>query len=138
MTIRRAFFSFPSALSPQPSALLFVLALLAAPPALAAKHKAAVTSAGPGPVTKLHKLFDREWERALREGPEGASLLGDNRYNDRWSDLSPAAIQAQNAGNQAALSQLARIDRAALPAAEQLNYDLFQRQYALAVEGFRF
>ena len=121
--------------------LLLVAALLtASAPALAAKHKAAAQAAGagPSPVSKLHKLFDREWERAMREAPETASLAGDYRYNDRWSDLSPAAIQASHDGNQAALVQLARIDRKALPPGEQLSYDLFERQYAFAVEGYRF
>src|SRR5690606_22336484 len=36
------------------------------------------------------------------------------------------------------LEQLAGIDRALLPPDEQLNYDLFARQYRLAVEGYQY
>ena len=36
----------------------------------------------------LHALFDSEWERGLVESPEGASYNGDNRFNDRWTDMA--------------------------------------------------
>jgi len=102
---------------------------------LAAPAQAAPASAA---VRQLHQLFDDEWERGLREYPEVASYLGDARYNDRWTDLSPAAIEAREQADRAALKKLARIKRAALPAAEQVNYDLFQRQYELGIDYHRF
>ena len=37
----------------------------------------------------LHKLFEDEWEWAMRENPTWASSLGDRRYNDRWEDVEP-------------------------------------------------
>lgn len=86
----------------------------------------------------LHALFDREWERTMRENPEAASYMGDARYNDRWADLSPAAIEASHQADLAVLQTLAEIDREALPANEQTNYDLFQRQYQLAAEAHAF
>jgi uncharacterized protein (DUF885 family) len=33
------------------------------------------------------------WEDYLRRFPEKATALGDKRYNDRWSDLSVAAME---------------------------------------------
>lgn len=89
-------------------------------------------------VADLHALFDAEWERGLREYPENATYLGDRRYDDRWADLSLEAIAASHAADRAALARLAGIDRALLPAAEQLNHDLFKRQYDEAVEGHAF
>jgi uncharacterized protein (DUF885 family) len=89
-------------------------------------------------VKQLHQLFDAEWERGLRESPEFASYLGDPRYNDRWTDLSPAAIERRQADDRAVLKKLARIRRAALPRAEQVNYDLFKRNAELAVDYQRF
>ncbi len=96
-------------------------------------------AATPTPAVKaLHQLFDDEWERLLRESPETATYFGDRRYNDRWSDLSLATIERQHKGNEAVLKKLAGMPRGALPPAEQLNYDLFKRDYSLAVEGHRF
>ncbi len=86
----------------------------------------------------LHALFDSEWERGLRESPINASYLGDDRYNDRWPDLSLAAFGASHDGDRAALERLHRIDRKALTQADQLNYDLFEREYLELVEGYRF
>jgi uncharacterized protein (DUF885 family) len=109
--------------------LLAILFLLAALPAGAAPNAA---------VRQLHQLFDEEWERALRDSPESASYFGDARYNDRWTDLSPAAIEAREQADRATLKELALIPRGKLPPAEQVNYDLFKRQYELSVDYQRF
>ncbi|MCA1714740.1 MAG: DUF885 domain-containing protein, partial [Gammaproteobacteria bacterium] len=82
----------------------------------------------------LHRLFAEEWERDLRENPEDASSRGDPRYNDRWTDMSLAAIGEREAGDRAALARLKAIDRAALPTADQLHYDVFAWQLERAVE----
>ena len=87
---------------------------------------------------KLHRLFDEDWERILRDYPEYATFLGDARYNDSWTDWSAAAIEARDAADRAVLDKLAKIPRARLSAAEQLNYDLFKRQYEIAVAYQRF
>ena len=89
-------------------------------------------------VVQLHKLFDAEWERGLRESPETASYFGDSRYNDRWTDLSLAAIERRQQADRAVLKALARIPRKSLPALEQVNYDLFKRQYEITIEYQRF
>jgi uncharacterized protein (DUF885 family) len=74
----------------------------------------------------LHQLFAEEWERGLRENPENATYNGDNRYNDRWTDYSLAAIAQREAGDRAALERLQAIDRSRLSPADQLNYDTFE------------
>jgi uncharacterized protein (DUF885 family) len=86
----------------------------------------------------LSALFTKEWERALREDPERASAVGDTRYNDRWTDRSLAAIRAREAGDRAALERLHAIDRAALAADQQLNYDVFEWILQREVERQRF
>ena len=91
-----------------------------------------------GPAEDLQTLFDREWERGLVENPVSASYLGDPRYNDRWPDLTLAAIEHSHQGDRAALAALRAIDRAALPAAQQLDHDLFEREYRERLEGYRF
>jgi uncharacterized protein (DUF885 family) len=86
-------------------------------------------------VQALHALFAEEWERGLRESPESATYLGDARFNDRWDDVSPDAIEQRHAADRGVLARLDAIDRAALPAGEQLNYDLFRYQLEQRIEG---
>lgn len=87
---------------------------------------------------KLHMLFDEEWERVMERAPTWASQLGDRRWNDRWPDVSLARIEREQAHDRQVLERLADIRRDALSAADKLNYDMFRKNYALAVEGQRF
>ncbi len=41
-------------------------------------------------AAKLLALFDEEWQWTLREYPEFATGVGDDRYNDKLTDLSAA------------------------------------------------
>jgi uncharacterized protein (DUF885 family) len=112
--------------------LLFAFAtaaVLSATPVHAQSKDAAAT---------LHKLFADEWERGMVESPENASNNGDNRFNDRWTDYSLAAIGRREAEDRAALAKLHAIDRKALSAADQLNYDTFEWQLERAVERQKF
>jgi uncharacterized protein (DUF885 family) len=77
----------------------------------------------------LHDVFEREWQYDLEQSPTRASQLGDRRWNDRWADVSLAAIKRRHEHNIAVLAELARIDRNKLSPADQLNYDLFKRDY---------
>ncbi|TYT23743.1 DUF885 domain-containing protein [Luteimonas viscosa] len=107
--------------------LLFVVATL---PGLAAPP------AGAGEV--LQAFFDAEWERGLRESPESATYSGDRRYNDRWTDMSPAAIAARQQADRDALQALLAIDREALPEAARLDHDVMRWRLEKAVERQRF
>jgi uncharacterized protein (DUF885 family) len=106
------------------------------PPALAAPDTAA--SAPTPAVDALHALFESAWERDLRDNPLLATYQGDARYNDRWPDVSMAALEARHRADAGTLAALRRIDRAALPPAEQLNHELFEREYAQRVAVWRF
>ena len=90
------------------------------------------------PVKALHALFDAEWDYRMQQSPEEASELGDRRWNDRWSDNSLEAYACRHEHAKEVLAKLAQIDRGTLPAAEQLNYDLFQKNYERAIEGYKF
>ena len=86
----------------------------------------------------LHDLFAAEWDYQMEQHPTWASTLGDRRWNDRWGDASVEAIFKRHDHDIETLSKLTQIDRAALSAADQLNYDLFKRNYEIEVEGFQF
>jgi uncharacterized protein (DUF885 family) len=91
------------------------------------------------PATKaLHDLFAAEWDYNMEQSPEWASQLGDRRWNDRWGDSSLEAHARRHAHDQAVLDKLARIDRATLSSADQLNYDLFKKRYLDSIEGYKF
>ncbi|MCM2335502.1 MAG: DUF885 domain-containing protein, partial [Pseudomonas sp.] len=113
-----------------------IAALSAAPSASPAQAQSASPAVAPAsPAAKaLHALFDAEWERDMRENPENASYRGDNRYNDRWTDLSLAAIAQREATDRQVLAQLRAIDRSALSEQDKLNYDVFLWQQQKAVE----
>lgn len=103
-------------------------------PALGQSRTATQKTAGKA----LHALFDAEWDYRMQQFPEEASELGDRRWNDRWTDESLEAYARRYQHNQQVLAKLARIKRASLTGADQLNYDLFQKNYSLAVEGYKF
>ncbi len=87
---------------------------------------------------KLHALFDREWEYGLREYPESATYEGDRRYNDRLTDMSFAAVERRQKHDAEVLAEIEQIERSRLSEADQLNYDLFKKQYREAIESYPF
>lgn len=98
----------------------------------------AVPGADAQPVDTLHALFDTAWQRDLKENPIRASYNGDRRYNAEWGDFSLAAVQESHRLDRKVLEDLARIPRTALSPAEQLNYDLFEREYRERIAAFAF
>ena len=87
---------------------------------------------------KLHALFDEDWQWGLKQFPEGATMLGDNRYNNRLTDYSPEAIARYKAHDREMLDRIQKIDRARLSGQDVISYDLFLRDKQLNVEGARF
>src|ERR1044071_5062047 len=91
-----------------------------------------------GAAKALHELFATEWDYQMEQHPTWASTLGDRRWNDRWGDISLEAIYKRHDHDIETLAQLTKIDRAALPSADQLNFDLFRRNYEYEIEGFQY
>ena len=75
---------------------------------------------------RLHRLFDIDWARGVRESPEFATDLGVPGEDDRWTDMSQAGIDQRKREAQWPLDAVKTIHRDALPPADQLNYDLFR------------
>jgi uncharacterized protein (DUF885 family) len=87
---------------------------------------------------RLHALFDREWEWELQQSPLLASSLGDKRWNDRWDDMSLAALDMRQEHRKKVLDEVTAIPRAKLSAEDQVNYDVFRYQYRMSVEGYQY
>lgn len=116
-----------------------VASAVAAPPAPAPASGPAAADAGrTDPVARLHALFAAQWERDLQDNPLFATYLGDRRFDDRWPEFTRAAIERTNAANARVLEELAAIPRDALPPPEQLNHDLFRKEYENRVAVARF
>lgn len=92
----------------------------------------------PSPSQALQTLFSQSWERELADQPSMATYLGDRRYNDRWTDMSLAALERRHVRDRETLAALQQISRAALSPAEQLDYDLFARDYEQRIASWRF
>jgi prolyl oligopeptidase len=104
----------------------FLCLLLTATPALA------------GPGEDFAALLDEHWEWQLAQYPTFASSLGDERYNDRWTDLSLDAIRERQQQLRAFLRRAYAIDRGKLADDEQLDYELFRRELQDSVDEFQF
>lgn len=97
-----------------------------------------VTVSGQSAAKALHDLFDREWDYQMQQSPTRAAALGDRRWNDRWPDISLEAIKQHHEHGLDVLAQLAKIDRRQLSSADQLNYDLFKKDYETNAEEYKF
>jgi uncharacterized protein (DUF885 family) len=102
----------------------------------ASQPPTAATSASPSAA--LDALFAAEWDHDMAEHPVHASRRGDRRFNDRWEDDSPAAIERRHRHDVDLLARLRTIDRAALRPESQLDYDLFVRARQLTIDGHAF
>ena len=91
-----------------------------------------------GVAQKLHSLFDEDWKWGLQQYPENATLLGDNRYNDRVTDYSIEAIERRKMHERQMLDRVQKIDRSQLNGQDVISYDLFLRDKKLNVDGARF
>ncbi|QSQ28814.1 DUF885 domain-containing protein [Xanthomonas translucens] len=106
------------------AALLVACQPASPPPPTAA---AAATSART-PGQAFAALLDAQWQYQLEHHPEFASIIGDTRYNDRWSDYSPAALQAERQATADFLKRFEAIDGKELSAQDQLSLQMMLRQ----------
>ena len=86
----------------------------------------------------LRALLDAQWQYTLRTQPEFATVLGDDRYNDRWADLSQQAIAADLAETKRFLDRFLAIDTTGFTDQESLDHALMVRQLRETVDNARF
>ncbi|HET9327293.1 MAG TPA: DUF885 domain-containing protein [Candidatus Eisenbacteria bacterium] len=73
------------------------------------------------PAQDLAKLCDDYWQGHLRANPVAATSIGDDRYDDQLSDITPAGIERDEARLESVLARARAIDPKALNAADQLT-----------------
>lgn len=87
---------------------------------------------------RLHKLFDDDHAWTVREYPEYATSAGYPGQNDKWTDLSPSAIEERKQHPVDNLKVLQSIDRARLNEEDRLDYDLFRWRTERAIDSLKF
>ena len=123
------------ALQVRPMRLLVLsLSIIAAAVSATTPAHAAPEAGSAGPL--LHQIFEAEWERDLREDPLLATYLGDRRYEDRWPDLSAAALARSHAADRALLESLDTIPAESLTQSDRLNQKLFARLYRGELDAY--
>ena len=79
-------------------------------------------------VQALNALLAEQWQYTLKNSPEFATILGDLRYNDRWSDASLTHLQADHQATQDFLKRFEAIDTSGFADSDKLNQQLMVRQ----------
>lgn len=98
------------------------------------------------PDTAVNDLADRFWEGVLERDPLWATILGDERYNDRWPDIGADGRAADEAAYRSVLQEASAIPAEGLDAEQVITRDLLilvaenqleslaQKQYQLAID----
>jgi len=81
------------------------------------------------------KLLDEQWQYTLRDSPELATIIGDYRYNDKFSDYSLAHVEEQRKQNEAYLKRFEAVDTAGFPEQELLSQQLMVRNLKENIES---
>ncbi|HMM56984.1 MAG TPA: DUF885 domain-containing protein [Rudaea sp.] len=79
-------------------------------------------------VKALNTLLAEQWQHTMESTPEFATMLGDLRYNDRWSDMSLAHIDAEQKVTADFLKRFEAIDTGGFSDSDRLNQQLMVRQ----------
>jgi uncharacterized protein (DUF885 family) len=98
------------------------------------------------PNAAVNDLADRFWDGLLERDPMWATVLGDDRFDDRWPDLGPDGRAADEAAYRSTLDEARDIPADGLEPEQIITRDLMilvcenalaaldQKQYQLAVD----
>ena len=116
--------------------------LLVVPVALLAQgranEKSTETRSGDEVTRRFRVYLEEDWKRWMVEYPELATAAGFPGQNRRWSDDSPAGIEARKKHLHESAAALKGFSRDSLPRAEQLNFDLYSDVLNTAEEGLQY
>jgi len=87
---------------------------------------------------RFQEIVDITYDYTMLSFPEYATYLGDPRGQNRWTDNSEAATRQREEDDRTLLAALSNIDRDALSATEQVNYDLLYDIQKRSIEGHKF
>ena len=114
------------------------MALAMPSPSAHAQLTTSAPSSVAGREQALNAIFSSAWEDQLKHNPEYASTLGDKRYDDRLTDYTVAAFDAELARGRGYIEKLSLIDPDGLNEQVQLSRELLLRQLIEDQERARF
>jgi uncharacterized protein (DUF885 family) len=93
-------------------------------------------------LEERHRQFQaalaEQWEYELQESPEFATLVGDDRHNDRWSDLSLSHVEQEKRDLAAWLSRFGAVDTAGFSDNAKLDHRLIVSKLEDRLMGLEF
>ena len=87
---------------------------------------------------RFKEIVDMTYDYTMLSHPEYATYLGDPRGQDRWTDNSEVITRQREQDGKILLAALTNINRDALSATEQVNYDLLYDIQERGIEGQQF
>lgn len=87
---------------------------------------------------RLHQLLDLSWKYGMVTYPEGATYEGYPGQNDRWTDISLAAIDRRKEDTRLHLKAAESINVANLGRTDKLTWALFRNDLSDDVQGEQF
>lgn len=85
----------------------------------------------------LDQLLAEAWQWQLKESPELATTIGDDRYNDRWTDYSLAHVPVVRRAAADFLKRFEALDSRGLDEQRQLSLAMIERQLKDQLESIR-
>jgi uncharacterized protein (DUF885 family) len=105
----------------------------------APNQKRAVESSTHNDATRKFRAYlEEDWKRWMEEYPEFATGTGFPGQNRRWSDDSPAGIEARKKHLHESAAALKAFSRDSLTPAEQLNFNLYSDLLSTAEGGLQY
>ena len=90
-------------------------------------------------TVQLSRIFAEFWEEYLALNPEFATYIGDNRFNDKFSnDISPDWIARTQELEHRYLMKIQKIDPNLLQGQDRLSYDVFVYSRETSIKGFKY
>jgi uncharacterized protein (DUF885 family) len=86
---------------------------------------------------QFNQLLADEWDYEMREAPEFATIVGDYRYNDRWSNLSLAHVAQQTEDLKSWQSRFEAVDTANFSEQDKISQQIMVQGLRLRIEGNR-
>jgi len=87
-------------------------------------------------VKALNDLLAEQWQYNLKESPEFATILGDYRYNDKWSDITLAHAAQQKKDAQGWIKRFEAIDTSGFSEQDRLNKELMVQQLKDGIRAY--
>ncbi|PYU07971.1 MAG: DUF885 domain-containing protein [Acidobacteria bacterium] len=108
-------------------------------PAIVLAQAAGTTGGAPAEAARKFRTYlEEDWKRWIAEYPETATAVGYPGQNRRWTDDSAQGIEKRKQHLHESHARLKTFSHDALPANEQLNYDLYRELLETAEEGLKY